>query len=132
MLAKSACQRYALSFSARHLTREVLGFIGQPDDPQQHQRVDGRVGIRSRPDRKRHVLEAGEGRQQIRALKHVRNPRGSDPAPGSFVKGRQTLAVELDLPRSRLHQAAEGMQQRRLAGPGAPTQRKPLAGANVE
>src|SRR5207244_3168167 len=68
LLAERARQGYPLPFSTRHLAVKMLCLSGQAHEAQEHQRVSGRVRARCGPDRERHVLEAGESRQQIGAL----------------------------------------------------------------
>ena len=63
-------------------------------------------------------------RQEISALEHIANPAGPERGAGSGVQCRKRLSPPLDGARSRLDEATEHVQQRRLARAGAPEQRE--------
>ena len=97
----------------------------QADQLQQLGRGERRVTVAGRNAcGESDVLETCEVRQQVSALEHVGDPVGAQRAAGGGVERRKGPSAPLDRARRRLDEPAEQMQQRRLAGAGAPEQRQ--------
>ncbi len=60
-----------------------------------------------------HVLEHGQAWKQTHALQRARNAKPGEPVRTDL---RQLPTVPLERPRLRLHEAADDVEQRRLAG----------------
>src|ERR1700720_2921819 len=70
------------------------------------------------------VLEGGEVRKQVRPLEHVCDARGSDAGTGAHVERRQRSPMPFDDSRRWLDEAAEDVQEGRLARAGAAEERQ--------
>src|SRR5438094_1381191 len=120
-LRERARDRDALRLAAGELCREMLGLRGEADELEQRLGRERWVSRELRGEG--HVLERGEVREQVRALEDVRDPVRAHRAAGRAVEGGERTSLPLDGAGGRLDEAAEHVQQRRLAGAGAAEQR---------
>ena len=130
LLRERARDRDALRLAARELGRQVVRLRGEPDELEQLLRCERRLAgeVRGEGD----VLERGEVRQQVRALEDVGDPVRAHRAARRAVERGERPAVPLDDAAGRLDEAAEHVQQRRLARAGAAEQREALARPDLE
>src|SRR5579862_905947 len=82
--------------------------------------------------REHDVLERGEVGNQVKLLENETDLLGADTVQLSCRNVRDVLAVQPDLAGGGSVQAANQIYQRRLAGPGRPHDRDPLAGIDGE
>src|SRR5581483_4670890 len=119
--------------AARKLRRQVVSLRRQTDQLQQGVSRELRVGVtRGEMRREGEVLERREMRQEVRALEDVGDPMGAHGATGSEIERRERAAMPLHTAPGRLDEAAEHVQQRRLAGTGAAEQGEAVAGPDLE
>ena len=119
--------RDPLLLAARELVRPVLRPLAEADELQQlgHARV-ALAGIRAdEPQRHLDVLGRGQDRDQAERLEHERDRLAADAPPTRPRQARDLRPVDDDGARRRLVEAAEQVEQRRLAA--SPTGRGPRA-----
>src|SRR5205807_8038479 len=88
-------------------------------EPHESQQLGGGRPIvlgRARPAREGHVLVRRESREQLGALEDVRQAVSPHAALRRLLERRHRLAAPQDGAGGRPHQAAEDVEQRRLAG----------------
>ena len=88
---------------------------GKPDELEQLERSEVAGGLARDGRGEGDVLERVEVRQQVRALEHVGDAVRANGAAGCAVERRERPGVPFDCARRGLDEAAEHVQQRRLA-----------------
>src|SRR3954447_7942529 len=132
-LCKCARNCDALCLSTGELARQMVGLVREPDERQQLQRLEpfarsAACELRSERD----VLERGEIREEICALEDVRQPARTDGAARGQVERRERAPVPLHVAARWLAEAAEHMEERRLARAGSAEQRDACSGVDLE
>src|SRR5262245_17121469 len=114
-LCERTGERNALRLTPRELGRKVIELVREADEAEQRRRRERGVSVTRQLCGERDVLEGGEVRQEIRALKDVGDSmRAQRPASDCIERG-EFPSVPFDRSGRRLDEPAEDMQQRRLA-----------------
>jgi hypothetical protein len=113
----------ALLLTSGELYRIVMFPPGQAYPGQQVSSARGDIGLTPQLERYLHIFLRGEGRHQLKGLKHETDLFGSEP--GSFILAQrvQLLAIEVHRAAGGLIQSGKQSQQRRLAAAGGPEYR---------
>src|SRR5207253_11137364 len=111
LLSERARDRDALRLAAGEFGGQVVELRPEPDKLEQRGCSARRCGLAGcEPASEGDVLERGEVRQQVRALKDVGDPARTERAPCGAVERCQRPTMPLDAARGRLDQPAEQVQ----------------------
>src|SRR5581483_1657629 len=116
--------------AARHVRRQMVGALGEPDLVQHLERLLTRSA--DRRELRLDVLDRGQRRDQIELLEH--EPERAQPQRRELVIAArgEIRAFEVRLAGTRTVERAENLQQRRLAGAARPLERDELARVDLE
>ena len=126
--------RDPLLLTAGHLTRPVLGPVGQPDPGQRLHRPLPALGL-VHPGVAQRQLDVAPGRhrgQQVELLEDEPDLLVADLGQLGLAHLRDVGAVQLVVPAGRVVQAAEDVHQRRLARPRRPHDRDVVTRLDVQ
>src|SRR6185436_12788241 len=124
----------ALALAARELARLVLEARAEADFGEHLGRARARFARVRAPDEQRHgdILDRGELRQQVMELVDEAERGVSHPAALHFAHRAERLALDHDAARGRRIEAAEQVEQRRLARARTPDDGDALARPHLE
>ena len=126
--------RDALLLAAGEMRRQVGRAIGEADLLEQGERAGTRLVVRDagRSDRRLHVVDCGERRDQVELLEHEPERPQPEIGEGGVAERAEVLAFEAHGPLARAVERAEQLEQRRLARAARADERDELARADVE
>src|SRR5271167_2349945 len=129
-----ARDRDALLLAAGQFSRTALELVAQADDFEHLGRAPARFGVVDTIDQRRHhhVFLRREVGQQVMELEHEAQLQVAELRQRFLIERKQILALEKNLARGRLFEAADYVQQRGLAGSRLPDYRYLLAGLDVQ
>jgi hypothetical protein len=123
---------YALLFSAGELLRIVAQAVFETHVDQRLARAGRRVRGGGELERQQHVLDRGQGGQQVERLKNESDFAIAQPRAAVLVECRELGAVQPHAAPRRLVEPREQSEERGFSGPGRANDRRGFAPRNAE